>query len=457
MDKVSYKLTLSVILIVIGASFAVMLSPQSSSVGSSDGLVIDFGDRNIAYSSTISGKENALSALKSMCEQEGFDLVIEDDEIISIDFLPAFDDDAIWGLYIISHGNKEWEKVIDDPSSVVIEEYTIVAWGLCSENDFPTIGVDSTGHSFYNYDQPRRIISLAPSCTETICSVGAVNAIIGTDMYSNYPDAVVENQESGKITIIGGFTNPSYELIVQQNPDMVIGIGSQVSHNIIAEKLRKIGIDVIITFDGEDIGTILDNIYIVGVGTNYSIPMEESLNDITEAMGSVYGDLEGYTQIRYPDVMVSLSTLKSPWVSGSGTYISDILNFTFSNNVYEEQNGWVQVNSESIMQYNPSIIILVNSECPPTKEAYDQMLSSLSAEWKKTEAFMSGEVYLLTEIATDLASRPGPRIAQLTELTARILHPDAFEDGVIVPKIVGNDYEDYLTYTKDLNFNGGGY
>jgi len=458
MEKISYKVTLSVILIVVGASFAVMFSPQSSSARSSDGIVIDFGNWDITYVNiNTSDKDDALSALEYACEQEGFNLVIEGNEVISIDSLPTTEIDAAWELFVTPRGGREWVKAEGDPSNIIIGDYSIVAWGLCAEGEFPTTGVDATGYNFYNYDQPRRSISLAPSCTETVCSAGALNTIVGTDMYSNYPHAVVENQRSGKITIMGGYTNPSYELIVQQNPDIVICISSQVSHTIIAEKLRKIGIDVIVTFDGEDIDTIMDNIYMVGTGMNYSIPTKETLNSINEAMDFVYGDLESYAQIRYPDVMIALSSVKSPWVSGSGTYVSDILDFTFSNNVYEEQNGWVQVNSESIMQYNPSMIIMVNSEYPPTEDAYNQMLSSLSAEWKKTDAYANGEIYLLTEVATDLASRPGPRVAQLTELTARILHPDAFEDKIIVPKIIGNDYENYLTYTKDLNFNGGGY
>jgi len=458
MKKISYKVTLSVVLIIVGASFAVMFSSNSSSTRSSDGIVIDFGDRDIVYvSMNTSDVDDSLSALKYACEHEGFSLVIEGNEIISIDSLPTVEIDAVWELFVTPHGSREWTRAEGNPSEIIIKNYSVVAWGLCAEGEFPTPGVDATGYNFYNYDQPRRSISLAPSCTETVCSIGALNTIVGTDMYSNYPNAVVENQKLGKITVVGGYTNPSYELIIQQNPDMVICIASQVSHTIIAEKLRKIGIDVIVTFDGEDINTILDNIYMVGTGMNYSIPTKKTLESINEAMDSVYGDLENYAQIRYPNVMIALSAVKSPWVSGSGTYVSDILDFTFSNNVYEGQNGWVQVNSESIMQYNPSMIIMVNSEYPPTEDAYNQMLSSLSAEWKKTNAYASGEIYLLTEVATDLASRPGPRVAQLTELTARILHPDAFEDKIIVPKIIGNNYEDYLTYTKDLNFNGGGY
>jgi ABC-type Fe3+-hydroxamate transport system, periplasmic component len=455
MEKNAYKLTITVVLILIGASLAVVFSSSSSSVASPDGIIIDFGDRDITYSNVnIEEVSDAFSALQFVCEKEGFDLVVEGYEVITIDSYPGTGSLDVWGLYVTPIGKIEWEKTEADPSTILIENYSAVAWGLFSGDKSPTPAVDASGVNYYNYDQPRRTISLAPSCTETLCSVGGVNTIVGTDQYSNYPYAVAEGQRAGKITIVGGYTNPSYELIVQQNPDMVICIASQVSHIVIAEKLRNIGIDVIVTFDGEDIETVLNNIYMVGTGIDYTLTTEKTLSEITEAMDVIQETLNGYFQIKYPDVMIALSAVKSPWVSGANTYISDILTFTYSQNVYSAENGWVQVNSESIMQYNPSVIIVVGSEYLSADD-YRKFMDSLPAEWKNTGAYRTGEIYVFSEITADIASRPGPRIAQLTELTARILHPDAFGDGIIVPKCVGYEYEDYLTITKDLDYNGG--
>ena len=51
--------------------------------------------------------------------------------------------------------------------------------------------------------------------------------------------------------------------------------------------------------------------------------------------------------------------------------------------------------------------------------------------------------------ANDLASRVGPRLSQSAELFARILHPEAFDDGVVIPKYIGDDYVDHLTITNE--------
>ena len=455
MERNAYKLTITVVLIIMGASLAVVFSSNSSSMASPDGIIIDFGGKEITYSNVDTEETpDAFSALQFVCEKEGFDLVVEGYDVITIDSYPGVGSRDAWGLYVTPIGKIEWEKTEADPSTILIEDYSAVAWGLFSGDEFPTTAVDASGVNYYNYDQPRRTVSLAPSCTETLCSVGGVNTLVGTDQYSNYPDAVAAGQRAGKITVVGGYTNPSYELIVQQNPDMVICIASQVSHLIIAEKLRNIGIDVIVTFDGEDINTVLDNIYMVGTGIGYTLTTERTLSEITEAMDTIQETLNSHFQIKYPSVMIALSAVKSPWVSGANTYISDILTFIYSENVYSAENGWVQVNSESIMQYNPSVIIVVGSEYLSADD-YRKFMDSLPAEWKNTGAYKTGEIYVFSEITADVASRPGPRIAQLTELTARILHPDAFSDGITVPKCVGYGYEHYLTITKDLDYNGG--
>ena len=455
MEKTSLKLIVSVVLILMGASLAVVFSTASSPTGSSDGILIDFGEREIVHVELVDDdSSDALSALEYACLKEGLELVMRDGKVISVNGIPDVGSSRWWRLFVTEIGSTEWTEIESDPSVIILEDYSAVAWGLCEGDDIPTTAVDASGMNYYKYKRPGRTISLAPSCTETVCAVGAFDSIVATDMYSNYPYSVYAAQQSGSIAIVGGYTNPSYELIVQQNPDMVICISSQVSHLLVAEKLRKIGIDVVVTYDGEDLKTTIDNIYMVGMAMEYFVVTEETVDELTEALNIINGTLEDHFQIKYPDVMVSLSNVKSPWVSGSGTYFSDVLEFTFSRNVYGSQNGWVQVNSESIMQYDPSVIILV-TDCEPNERAYQDMLAGLPAEWKKTRAFVDGEIYVLTEITTDVASRSGPRIAQLTELVARILHPDAFEEGFVMPKYVGNNYEDYLTYTKDLNYNGG--
>ncbi len=454
MKSPSIKLVLSVVLILLGASLAYVATNNTGSSNSSEGIIIDFGGRDIDYVSVSDGSDT-MYALEYACQLKGYELEVDGHDVSSINGLPLPEDNRKWNLFLTEKGETSWKRSTADPSSVIIGDYSAVSWGLCTENETPTPGVDATGYNYYVYPQATRVISLAPSCTETICAVGGINTIIGTDQYSNYPHAVVEKQMAGDIAIVGGYTNPSYELIIQQNPDLVVCIDGQASHLIVAEKLRNVGINVVVSFDGESIDTILDNTHMIGFGMGYTLSLENTLEMLETGLNDIHTVLAECFQLRYPSVMVSLSTVKSPWVSGSNTYVSDILNFTFCINSYEHVSGWVQINSETIVQYNPSYIIVVSAEYSPTEEDYQKMMDGLSKEWKSTDAYKTGNIFIYTESAADLASRPATRVAQLTEILSRTLHPEAFDDGIQIPKYIGDNYTDFLTYTKDMGFNGG--
>ena len=137
--------------------------------------------------------------------------------------------------------------------------------------------------------------------------------------------------------------------------------------------------------------------------------------------------------------------------AGSGTYAHDAVVVAGGSNILSEMDGWVHVNSEVISKGNPQVIIVLHSSVEGTLD-YGSMLENMSAEWKSTDAYKNGRVYLLTDDAADMAQRPSPRVAQLAELVARIIQPDVFAD-IEVPKVIGNDYRDYLVYSKNMDFN----
>lgn len=446
MRSTQAKVCISVAIVLAGLVLTVALVSTASPNDFNSGILIDFGDRDVVYTAVDEDEDpDPLSALEYACSVNGLDLSM-DKGGISIGGV-ADTDEARWSLYGVPPGSTSWTALGEDADSYSLSDFTILCWGYCGDDEEPTRAVDSTGVCFYGYSVPTRVVSLAPSCTETLCAVGGLDSLVGTDMYSNYPQGVVDAQEDGTIAIVGGFTNPSYEMVLLQSPDMVVCIGNQSSHVSIAEKLRAYGVDVLVLDGGESIDAVLDNVYMASVVLGEVGLGAEVLDSIDAGITTVEGILDA-DDVEERRVMVALSAVQSPWVSGSDTYIQDVVTLIRAENIYESESGWVQVNAETIAQYDPEVIIVVSDDYGATQSDYEAMMASLSAEWRLTTAYQEGEIYLLTGDATDLASRPGPRVAQITELMARIVHPDAFDDGVTLPKYVGDDYERYLTITK---------
>lgn len=441
------KVIISLTILIAGLMLTVVLLPPASTETTS-GVAVDFGERNVIYEGIGSDRPDALSALEYLCERNGMDYEIESGHVISIDGVSPFEDSE-WRLFSIQHGSRTWVPESGDPSSVKTDGKTIVCWAYLADGQVPTRAVDETGRCFYGYDVPNRVVSIAPSCTETVCAVGGIDAIVGTDQYSNFPSEVVDRQDDGRIGIVGGFTNPSFEAILKQKPDMVVCIGAQNSHVLMADKLRTAGIDVLVLSGGETVDVVMDNTYMAGVALGNTDMALDAISDAERQIGSVMEVLDSTPDIWDREVMVSLSSMKAPWVSGSGTYISDIMSMTHAQNSYSEESGWVQVNAESIIKNDPEYIIVVSSDYEATQESYDSLIAGLSEEWRTTTAFKTGNIYLFTGDSVDLASRPGPRIAQVTELMSRVIHGDSFDDGIQVPKFIGDEYADYLTFTKE--------
>ena len=102
--------------------------------------------------------------------------------------------------------------------------------------------VDASGVAVDLARPPRRIVSLVPSITETLCGLGLADALVGITVYCVEPREVVSTK-----TRIGGEKNPDLEKIRGLEPDLVI---ANIEENLRdhVETLRSWSIPVWVTY-----------------------------------------------------------------------------------------------------------------------------------------------------------------------------------------------------------------
>jgi len=446
------KALLSLVIIAAGALTVPFLVSDSSAEGpQASGFLIDFEEWDATWTAMdMTANSDPYRALETACDAQNFDHVVEDGIVKEINGVSA-DDTHTWSLWTISRNSTTWVKE-SNPKNVDLSKYVIAGWAYRDDKGTPTIAVDATGRSIYGFKTAQRVITLSPALTEIAGAIRAVETLVGTDSYSVYPDSVVSGHNSGRIKIVGSFLNPSFERVVTQQPDMVFCDGALFSHYLISDRLRNMNVNTMVMYGGESIQAILSNIYIMGAVIGYEIRSLEVIRSIEMAVNDLITTLYSHSGAVEKSVMLSLSADKSPWVTGTGTYIHDLSTAVLGKNVFSTQFEWVQINSEMIPATNPSAIIIYSAEYNATQQEYDSMMNSLSAEWRATDAYRNGNIYLVCGTAGDMAMNPSPRFAQLMEVTARILHPDVFSDTVM-PKFIGSDYRELLTFTKELDFN----
>lgn len=77
---------------------------------------------------------------------------------------------------------------------------------------FPLTLQDDLGRTVTLQAPPKRIVTMLPSVTETVCALGACDRIVATDDYSDWPESVK------RLPKAGGLYNPNPELIVSSSP-----------------------------------------------------------------------------------------------------------------------------------------------------------------------------------------------------------------------------------------------
>ena len=443
------KIRLTFAIIIVGTIIAVIFAVNTveATQDHASGILIDFSEYDVTwYESDLNVNKDPMKLLNDACQENEYPLTVDSKGVvIEINGIEN-DGTRSWGLwYVKNGGSTEWVK--SDTYDIDVSQYAVVAWAYRAEGDVPTVAVDLTGVCFYGYGQAHRLITLSPVATETVAALKADNIIIGTDYYSNYPDDINNRKAKGEITVTGTYTDPNYEIIVKLNPDMIVGDGSQFNQVQLCKTARS-SFNSVVLYSGEDMHTIFDNTYITAVAIGYDLAFDmvkenddEALEEIDRALISV-----PHTDKK---IMVALSADVAPYVAGTETYVDDMLGAIYVTNAFSSVEGWSHINTEMISLYNPDIIIVVNNQYDATQEDWDIMYNNLYDTWMATNAYKSKEIYLLTGTCSDLASRSSPRFPQLVEILGEICYPNAY-DMSSMPKYLGDNYLDYLVYSKYL-------
>lgn len=457
MDAVRSKLIISAAVIIVMIAGVGLIGTTSAEDDPVEGMMIDFGYWDVSWiEMKFQEGMDGYDALRAACAIAGYKVVFREGGSISSINGQSNLENISWGMYVTGDGGK-W--VAAEPKEIDASDHRLLCFSRSTGADTAMPGTDGTGFSYYDYardgmsastGEPLRIVTLAPSVTETICAVGGFQYIIGTDLYSNYPQEIVDGRSDGTIAVTGGYTDPNYEYIVRLAPDIVFCDGGAGEHLSMADKLRKSGVNCVVLYNCTDVNTLYNNMWIAASALGLSENANSVINNIRHTIDAVSG-IAGMTNKR---VFSALSADPSPWTSGSNTFMSDIIALSGGRNVFDSQSSsWFMVSKEQIYKKQPRVIIVMSTKEVTTEERYQEILDSLDPLWKQTPAYENGDVYVFSGKAADIFVRPGPRLSEATELLCKCLNGEAFtaKDPLdSIPRYFGDDYAVYLSYQTEV-------
>jgi iron complex transport system substrate-binding protein len=268
---------------------------------------------------------------------------------------------------------------------------------------------DEIGRTIRVPQTVHRVVSLAPSLTETVYALGLQDRLVGDTDYCDFPaDAKLKPK-------VGGALNPSLETIASLHPDLVL-VTRSLNRLETVEALQDLGIPSYAT-DPQTVETILSSIRrladVLGApetGQSLAKDLEQHLAEIQQRVAT--------SPPRRVLFVVWMEPLQSV---GKNTFIADALRYAGAVSIVDSSQNWPIVSLEEVARLQPDFLVFTESHSQGAARNFDA-LSTLPG-WRILDAVRHKQYAVIS----DAVNRPAPRIVDAIGELAQQLHPEAFE------------------------------
>jgi iron complex transport system substrate-binding protein len=272
--------------------------------------------------------------------------------------------------------------------------------------------VDDLGRKIYLSKPPTRVVSLAPSITETLFAIGLGQRVVGVTEFCDYPP---EARAKPKV----GYRNPNLETIVALQPDLVLAPREFLGVDVVG-KLEQLKIPAFI-LDAKTVEDIPSHIQTIGRMLDHAGPANQAAMTLRQHLAELRTKIEALPR---PRVLYVLNS--QPLITvGPGSFLHHLIELAGGANVAARAKApYPRLNMEEVIKGDPELIVFPGGGAEGIPESERQL-------WQRWTTISAVRDRRLHEVPSDLLNRPGPRIVQGLERLARIIHPEAFTDSMI--------------------------
>jgi iron complex transport system substrate-binding protein len=256
-----------------------------------------------------------------------------------------------------------------------------------------------------------RIVSLAPSVTESCCALGLRENLVGRSGYCDYPPGI-ESTPS-----VGSLVDASMERLVSLEPDLVLIPGHS---GMLSDQFDRLGLKYESLPDTtfEDIRRAITKLGELTGRTHSATRLVDRIDADLDRVAAMY---RGRTR---KNVLLLIGRMTNPpsppHVAGPGSFYDDLIRRAGAENAASELGKPFPVMSlEVILAINPDVIIELDGDADPNAAELDReaeqnwwSLGSLSAVQEHHIHVLAGPQHLI----------PGPRVAQTFAALCRIIY-----------------------------------
>ena len=252
-----------------------------------------------------------------------------------------------------------------------------------------------------------RIVSLAPSVTETLFALGAGPEVVGVSQYCDYPPQVRE------LPRVGSFLTPNLEAIIALRPTLVVGL--ELSSDVRQIRaLNSMGYPVLLVSD-DSLQEIENSIEKVGARIDREDDAQRLVAQIQSQIAAVQQRL---AHVKPLSALMLVG--HQPIVAvGPGTYLDELMRIARAENIAAAAGEqWPHLSMEVIIAMRPEVILDGAMGSDP---------ASSNDFWQRYPTIPAVRDHRVYGYAEDPMLHAGPRVGQSLEIIARKIHPEAWQ------------------------------
>lgn len=245
-----------------------------------------------------------------------------------------------------------------------------------------------------------RIVSLSPTTTELLFTIGAGDRVIGRTQYDVWPAA------AKRVPDLGPGLRPNVELVMAAHPDLVVLYAAN-DNRAAARALHDAGIATL-SLKIDRIADFRRAAAILGDVTGRRAAADAVVDSVSRTLERVRA---GVAALPRPRVLWFLWD-NPPLVLGHASYQSELLDVAGGANVYDDwPDAAAKVSLEDVLRRDPEVIL--------ADPGSDVMVKG-STRWRGVRAVRDGRVHAIDDT---LLNRPGVTLGMAAVSLARLLHP----------------------------------
>jgi iron complex transport system substrate-binding protein len=257
---------------------------------------------------------------------------------------------------------------------------------------------------------PARIVSLVPSVTEIVFSLGAQDRLVGRTDFCDYPLAVRTKPS------VGGMVNPNLETLVALKPDLVIGT-DEGNREETFRQLERLRIPTYLVHANR-IAETVDLIARVGELTGHQADAPRLTGEMLRRVEAVRRAVAPFPRPRvlyvlWPDPLI---------VPGRASMLTELIEIAGGVSITAgDGDAYPRLSLEAAVTRAPEVIILADHSTGASTAG-----RAAPEKWQRLVSVPAIRAGRLHSADLSILHRYGPRVPEGLETLARMIHPEAF-------------------------------